>query len=294
MKKFIIISISTFLVVGIFILYLWNWSSKSWFWPKLFSKNTNSATHVSNSSTIRPPICAEIETEGKVTGYRCPFNGLRLWRPLGKISKKLQETVVYLEDAKFWQHSGVDVDEIMNSLEKNLKQKKIARGGSTITQQLVKNLYLTKEKSFFRKASEVTIAMKMEKEMTKSQILELYLNTIEWGKDIYGAEAASRYYFDKEASELTDLECWVLGLMIPNPKQLNLWVHPHAKKSLLYRANQIKNRMVGDKKASEEESDLFYDELSKFLDNFELQNPQTNESILTSRRFPFQPPLSKP
>ncbi|MBI3556613.1 MAG: penicillin-binding protein [Deltaproteobacteria bacterium] len=223
---------------------------------------------------VRPPVCTELlDRKGNVLDYLCPFEGVRVWRPLESISTNLRMLVVMLEDDKFYEHGGLDIDEIWNSLETDLEKHKIARGGSTITQQLAKNLFLSKEKSLLRKASEVPIAMRLEREFTKDQILELYLNTIEWGPGIFGIEAASRLYFDHEASALKEEEAWLLALMIPNPKELCLWSQPRAKRSILHRARHLATRLYQEHRMSKAESEQAYATFEAFIENWSTTKP---------------------
>lgn len=140
---------------------------------------------------------------------------------LGHISEDLVRAIVMSEDDKFFNHHGVDWVELKNSLNKNLTEKRFARGGSTITQQLVKNAYLYHEKSLVRKLKEFLLARAIEKKYPKSIILEKYLNLIEFGKDIYGVKRASQFYFKKSVSDLNLLESMYLVTLIPNPKRLS-------------------------------------------------------------------------
>lgn len=140
---------------------------------------------------------------------------------LGHISEELVRAIVMSEDDKFFNHHGVDWVELKNSLNKNLSEKRFARGGSTITQQLVKNAYLYHEKSLVRKLKEFLLARAIEKKYPKSIILEKYLNLIELGKDIYGVKRASQFYFKKSVSDLNLLESLYLVTLIPNPKRLS-------------------------------------------------------------------------
>jgi monofunctional biosynthetic peptidoglycan transglycosylase len=178
---------------------------------------------------------------------------LRLYRPINQIDAHIAEFLVFLEDAKFYQHEGFDVEEIKNSLKRNLEEGEISRGGSTITQQLAKNLFLDKERSFVRKIFEIPWAMRLEKDLTKTQILELYLNAIEWGPGIYGAEAAARHYFDRSANNLGVGQAMYLALIVPGPKKFDLFAHPKARSSVEYRRNWLVNRLVAEKKISPEQ-----------------------------------------
>src|SRR5439155_10891711 len=124
------------------------------------------------------------------------------------------------EDDLFWQHEGVDFDQLQQSLEKDWTLWRLARGGSTITQQLAKNLYLSPSKNPLRKFRELVIARRLEAELPKARILEIYLNVIEWGDGIYGVEAASRTYFSTAASSLGPSEAALLAAAIVNPRVL--------------------------------------------------------------------------
>jgi monofunctional biosynthetic peptidoglycan transglycosylase len=138
----------------------------------------------------------------------------------GKISPHLKRAVLVAEDAAFWQHEGVDYDELQKSIEDGWVRGRF-RGASTITQQLAKNLYLSPERSPTRKLRELVIARRLEAELKKARILELYLNVIEWGEGIYGAEAASRAYFGVSASALGPSEAAMLAAVIVNPRALH-------------------------------------------------------------------------
>jgi monofunctional biosynthetic peptidoglycan transglycosylase len=141
--------------------------------------------------------------------------------PFSKISPYLVKAVLIAEDDKFWKHEGFDYEAIQRALGKDIKAKKFKLGGSTITQQLARNLYLSPEKSVIRKISEAIITWRMEKVLSKRRILELYLNVAEWGEGIFGAEAASRHYFGKSCSELTPEEAARLASVLLNPRKYN-------------------------------------------------------------------------
>jgi monofunctional biosynthetic peptidoglycan transglycosylase len=146
---------------------------------------------------------------------------LQRWAGYGRISPHLKRAVLVAEDSAFWQHEGIDFQQIKESMEVNIERMSFARGASTITQQLAKNLYLSPSKNPIRKARELLIARRLEAELTKQRILELYLNVIEWGNGIYGAEAAARAYFRKSAAELSPQEAALLAAAIPNPRLLD-------------------------------------------------------------------------
>jgi len=140
------------------------------------------------------------------------------WVNYGRISPSLKRAVIVTEDAAFWEHGGVDFQQLKESMEVNLERMEFARGASTITQQLAKNLYLSPSKNPIRKARELLIARRLEAELSKQRILELYLNLIEWGNGIYGAEAAARTYFGRSAAELGPQESALLAAAINSPR----------------------------------------------------------------------------
>ncbi len=144
------------------------------------------------------------------------------WVTLSQISPFLIKAVLISEDDKFWSHEGFDYEAIQKAIEKDIKTKKFKLGGSTISQQLAKNLYLSPSKNPFRKFREALITWRMEKVLTKKRILELYLNVVEWGdKGIFGIETASQYYYGKSASALTPEESVRLSTVLPNPRKYN-------------------------------------------------------------------------
>lgn len=158
---------------------------------------------------------AQMEAEGK------PFKPARTYVPLSRISENLQLAVITAEDDMFWRHKGIDWDNVRSALEKDWQLKRPAYGASTLTQQLAKNLYLSPTKNPLRKVKEMLIARRLEKELGKKRILELYLNVVEWGKGIYGAEAAAQAYFGKPAADLTLEEAVAMAVVLPSPRKLN-------------------------------------------------------------------------
>lgn len=141
------------------------------------------------------------------------------WVPMSRISPYLQRAVVATEDASFFMHEGFDWEGIKDAAVYNLEAGEFKRGGSTITQQLAKNLYLSAERSLLRKAREALITRSLEHHLTKRRILELYLNVAEWGNGIFGAEAAARHHFGKSAGELTIDEAALLAAILPSPRR---------------------------------------------------------------------------
>ncbi len=145
----------------------------------------------------------------------CP--GSKNYVPLKKIASSLRRAVVFAEDSRFYSHEGFDWESIEKSARENLEKGKVIRGGSTISQQLSKNMFLSQDKNYLRKFLEALITYKIEKTLTKDEILERYLNVVEFGKDIYGAKAAAQFYFKKAPSQLSVLESAFLAMVLPNP-----------------------------------------------------------------------------
>ena len=147
------------------------------------------------------------------------------YTPLSRLPKTYQNAVVAAEDHRFYQHPGIDVIAIGRAMKNNILAGSLREGGSTITQQLAKNLYFTQEKKFTRKAAEVFMALKLEKEYTKEEILELYVNTIYFGDGYYGIKAASEGYFGKDPSCLNNYECTMLAGLPNAPSAYALTEH---------------------------------------------------------------------
>jgi monofunctional glycosyltransferase len=163
------------------------------------------------------------------------------WVSYGHISPNLTRAVLVAEDDRFWKHEGIDFDELKESMEINIERMEFARGGSTITQQLAKNLYLSPSKNPIRKLREFMIARQLEAELSKQRILELYLNVVEWGDGIYGAEAAARAYFHKSAADLAPQDAALLAAALVNPRLLDPG-HPTPR---LNRRQQMVMRRMG-------------------------------------------------
>ena len=160
--------------------------------------------------------------------------------PYSRISPYLRRGVLVAEDNSFYEHSGVDPKAMREAFERDWKRKQITRGGSTITQQLAKNLYLSPSRNPLRKIREYFIAMALERHLTKKRILELYLNVVEMGERVYGAEAAARFYFHKPASALTPREAALLAGCLPNPRVM---VASSPNKRLRARQRMILSRL---------------------------------------------------
>jgi len=168
----------------------------------------------------------------------------RIWVPIKDLPDIVVKAVVTAEDDTFFEHHGVNYKATWDALVLDMQKRRFARGGSTITQQMIKNVLLSKEKTISRKIREYVLAARAEEILTKRQILEIYLNEVEWGENIYGIEAASRFYLDKHASELTIGEAALLAGMLPNPRYYNPAKRPEKararQKRVLFNLQQAK------------------------------------------------------
>lgn len=166
-----------------------------------------------------PSSSAFMEQRLEIMQEKNPDAELRhRWVPYDQISNHLKRAVIAAEDAKFVDHEGFDWQGIQRAMVKNAKQGKIVAGGSTISQQLAKNLFLSGRRTPWRKGEEALITLMLERLMTKRRILEIYLNVIEWGNGVFGAEAASRHYFKLSAAQLGPAQASKLAAMVPNPR----------------------------------------------------------------------------
>lgn len=160
--------------------------------------------------------------------------------PYARISPYLRRAVLVAEDNNFYEHDAIDTRAMTEAIRRDWERRKITHGGSTITQQLAKNLYLSPSRNPLRKIKEYFIARSLENHLTKKRILEIYLNVVEMGERVYGAEAASRFYFDKPASALAPQQAALLAGCLPNPRLMN----PGApNKRLRWRQRMILSRM---------------------------------------------------
>ena len=195
------------------------------------------------------------DTEYRLRGLR-PVRS-QIWVSYDAVSEHLKKAIIVSEDASFFGHRGVDLYELKEAFKADWEKGELKRGGSTITMQLARNLYLNPSKEPLRKLREIVIALQLEQALPKKRIFELYLNVVEWGQDLYGVEAASRHYLSKSASALNPAEAATLAALLPSPR------NPQAK-SLLHRRNLILTRMaqVGHISAAEAEREsrkpLFY------------------------------------
>jgi monofunctional glycosyltransferase len=163
------------------------------------------------------------------------------WVPYERISKNLKRAIIASEDANFSEHDGVDWDALEKAFERNDKRGKITHGGSTITQQLAKNLFLSGSRSYLRKGQELIITYMLEALMDKQRIFEIYLNVVEFGRGIYGAEAAARYYYRIPAAKLGAAQAAKLAVMLPNPR----YYDAHRNTNYLNRRTGIILRRMG-------------------------------------------------
>jgi monofunctional biosynthetic peptidoglycan transglycosylase len=161
----------------------------------------------------------------------------QIWVPYKDVSDHLKKAILISEDAAFFSHNGVDFFELKEALKKDWQTGQLKRGGSTITMQLARNLYLSPSKDPLRKLREIAIAFRLEQTLPKTRIFELYLNVVEWGRNIYGAEAASRHYLFKSASALDPADAATLAALLPSPRN-------PGEKSLIYRRNLILSRLA--------------------------------------------------
>jgi monofunctional biosynthetic peptidoglycan transglycosylase len=185
----------------------------------------------------------EAEQEGR------SWRPVQRWVPYSRISPDLRRAVLAAEDDAFFAHDGIDLEQIRQSIRTDLSRGRAIRGGSTITQQLAKNLYLSPSRNPLRKVREVLIARRLEAELSKTRIFEIYLNVIEWGDGVWGAEAAARTYFHTSAATLSREQAARLAGAIVNPRVLNP-AKPAGR--LLRRERIILSRMGNDRDESDE------------------------------------------
>lgn len=161
----------------------------------------------------------------------------QVWVSYERVSDHLKKAILISEDAGFFRHKGIDADELKAAFMRDWQTLSFARGGSTITMQLARNLYLSPSKNPLRKLRELAIARQLEQSLTKERIFELYLNVVEWGRHIYGAEAAARHYFGKSAADLDLLQAATLAALLPSPRSIK-------ERVVLARRNLILSRLV--------------------------------------------------
>jgi monofunctional glycosyltransferase len=210
----------------------------AWFWLGLPARSEVRA--LSRTNPKRTRLMEQRAEEAGARGRRAGFS--QSWVPLSRVSRHLIHAVLSSEDQGFFGHEGVDWKAIEESIERNVERGRFARGGSTITQQLAKNLYFGTRKTLGRKARELVVTRWLEADLPKARILALYLNLIEWGNGVYGCEAGARHWYGKAASALSVTEAAGLAAMIPNPRRLNPRVnaarHERATRRVLWLMGQ--------------------------------------------------------
>jgi monofunctional glycosyltransferase len=161
------------------------------------------------------------------------------WVPYAQISIHLKRAVIAAEDAKFLHHRGFDWEGIENAMEKNLRRGQLKTGGSTISQQLAKNLFLSPDKNIFRKIQEAIITLMIEATWNKKRILEVYLNVVEWGRGVFGAQAAAKHHFSLQAQQINAYQAAQMAVLLPNPRNFEKSLPKYAQRY----ANQVLKRM---------------------------------------------------
>jgi monofunctional biosynthetic peptidoglycan transglycosylase len=184
--------------------------------------------YIAISLALTPPVSDLADKKSSITIQVRDWHGdfhpflvgpkNRNWTPSGRIPAEMKWAVIMAEDANFYKHEGFDVKAIKNAIKYDLEKKSLKRGASTITQQTAKNLFLSREKTITRKVKEIYLAYRMEQELTKGRIVELYLNVVELGPMVYGIGHGAQYYFGKPASSMTPRECAFLAAMLPGPR----------------------------------------------------------------------------
>ncbi|RJS18508.1 monofunctional biosynthetic peptidoglycan transglycosylase [Corallococcus sp. H22C18031201] len=184
------------------------------------------ATQNPKTTALIEQRAEEAREEGKKARRR------QQWVPLSSIAKHAVDAVVISEDASFYLHDGVDTVELARAVEESVRKHKLGRGASTITQQLAKNLWLSTDRSLWRKGKELVLARRLEDALTKKRILTLYLNVVEWGNGVYGIEAGAREHFGVSAAQVSVAQAAILAAMLPAPRKRSpssgspaLWRH---------------------------------------------------------------------
>jgi monofunctional glycosyltransferase len=207
-------------------------------------------------------------------------NQLPAWVEMDDISRDYIFSIVMSEDATFFEHNGIDIEAMLSSMSQNLKKKKYEYGASTISQQVVKNLFLTDEKSLSRKLKELLITLRLEKSFSKNQILELYLNLAEFGPDIYGVEEASAHYFKKKPIDVNAAEGAFIAIMLPSPRRYYYSVFEN--ENITTAKHKRIRRILGDMLANEYISAKQYHQYLRY--NYFSEKPREPASTDLVRR----------
>ena len=200
-------------------LLRWAWRSVALFFALLVLYQVWLFAHICWWTKFNPSSSAFMETQLEIMQNKNPDAALQYrWVPYAKISANLKRALIAAEDASFVDHEGFDWEGIQKAYAKNLRKGKIVAGGSTISQQLAKNLFLSTKRTPWRKLEEAAITLMLETVMDKQRIFEIYLNVIEWGNGVFGAEAAARHYYQTSAAQLSAEQAAQLAAMVPNPR----------------------------------------------------------------------------
>jgi monofunctional glycosyltransferase len=198
-------------------------------------------THAPHATALMTQRAAEAKSDGR------PYRVDQRWTPYDRISPLLRRAVLVAEDDAFFTHGGLDWNEIKASARRDLEAHRAVRGGSTITQQLARNLFLGNERTVTRKLKEVFLAFRLEEALSKRRIFELYLNEIEWGDGIFGAEAAAQRYFNVSAADLDARQATLLAAIIINPRRFSpLHPSPRIEKRVRIIASRLHRRGAFD------------------------------------------------
>jgi monofunctional biosynthetic peptidoglycan transglycosylase len=200
-------------------LLRWVWRSTVIFFTLLILYQVWLFAHICWWVKFNPSTSSFMETRLEIMQGKNPKAALQhRWVPYRMISDNLKRALIAAEDASFVDHVGFDWEGIQKAYEKNIRKGRIVAGGSTISQQLAKNLFLSTKRTPWRKLEEAMITLMLEAVMNKQRIFEIYLNVIEWGNGVFGAEAAARHYFQVSAAELSVDQAAKLAAMVPNPR----------------------------------------------------------------------------
>ena len=222
-------------------LWRWTWRSVSIFFALLILYQVWLFAHICWWVKNNPSSSAFMETRLEIMQDKNPKAALQhQWVPYARISGNLKRALIAAEDASFVDHEGFDWEGIEKAYEKNLRKGKIVAGGSTISQQLAKNLFLSTRRTPWRKLEEAAITLMLEAVMDKQRIFEIYLNVIEWGDGIFGAEAAAQHYYQVDAAQLSEAQAAMLAAMVPKPRYYDK--HRDAR-GLLFQFGIILERM---------------------------------------------------
>ncbi|RYZ73370.1 MAG: hypothetical protein EOP09_01985 [Proteobacteria bacterium] len=241
-KSVILVSVLTLAGAGVTGFYLYRWYTRE------FPEVALLKTHYPHLTYLGPkePVRVQLKKNAPAS-----------WSKLGSIAPAAVGAIVVSEDWAFFQHDGVDTKQLKEAIKEDMEKGKFARGASTITMQVVKNVFLSKEKTLYRKAKEFLLAMEMNEDVPKKRVLEVYLNIAEWGEGIFGITAASHRYFQKSPSQLSPKEGAFLAMLLPSPKRYS---QSYRSKELTRYANrtvkQILDKMVQAHYITPEERDI--------------------------------------